>query len=163
MPTEAGPTDNDSFTGNWAWLFPITYLIHISEEYWGGFPVWISRFWGVENSKSDFLIWNGAAWLLMSVGVALTIKTKSYRWLLVGFGTVVLINGTVHVVASIVTSSYSPGLISGLLLFIPLGLITLLRARRKVNPRTFRAGVVVGTLMHAVVVLLAFGFARLSA
>ncbi len=79
------------------------------------------------------------------------------------FGTVVLINGLVHAIASVVTFSYSPGLVSGLLLFIPLGAITLRRAREQVNRRTFRAGVIVGLVMHAVVVLLAFSFARISA
>ena len=99
---------------------------------------------------------------MMMVGVALALRTKSYRWLLVSFGTVVLINGLVHAGASVVTRSYSPGVISGLLLFVPLGAITLLRARSRVNRRTLRAGIIVGVLMHGVVVLLAFGFARIS-
>ena len=163
MPSEASSTHNDNFTGSWAWLFPLCYLIHIAEEYWGGFPAWIARFWGVESSLDNFLSWNGGAWVMMVVGVILVLWTKSYRWLLVSFGTVFLVNGLVHAISSVVTLSYSPGLISGLLLFIPLGVITLLRAREHVNRRTFRAGVIVGVLMHAVVVLLAFGFAKLSA
>jgi hypothetical protein len=163
MPAEASPTRTESFTGSWAWLFPAAYLLHIAEEYWGGFTAWITRFWGVESSSTNFLIWNGAAWALMSVSVLLVLKTKSYRWLLVSYGTVVLINGAVHAGASVATRSYSPGLISGVLLFIPLGSMTVLRARKSINRRTFRAGLVVGILMHAVVVLLAFGFARISA
>ena len=163
MPAEASPTRTDSFTGSWAWLFPASYLVHIVEEYWGGFPAWIARFWGVESSSGNFLSWNGGALVMMVMGVVLVLKTKSYRWLLVSFGTVVLINGLVHAVTSVVTLSYSPGLVSGLLLFIPLGAITLVRAWRSVNPRTLRAGVIVGVLMHGAVVLLAFGFARISA
>ena len=162
MPAEASPRRAESFTGNWAWLFPASYLVHILEEYWGGFPAWIARFWGVESSLSNFLSWNVGALLMMAVGVALVLKTKSYRWLLVGFGTVVLINGLVHAGASLVTKSYSPGLVSGLLLFVPLGVVTLVRARRYVNRRTLRAGIIVGILMHMFVVLLAFGFARIS-
>ena len=163
MPAEASPRHADSFIGNWAWLFPLSYLVHILEEYWGGFPAWIARFWGVESSLSNFLSWNGGALVMMMVGIMLVLKTKSYRWLLVSFGMVVLINGLVHAIASVVTKSYSPGLISGLLLFIPLGAITLMRAREKVNRRTFRAGLIVGVLMHMFVVLLAFGFANISA
>ncbi|HKR01032.1 MAG TPA: HXXEE domain-containing protein [Pyrinomonadaceae bacterium] len=163
MAAEAGPTSTDTFTGNWAWLFPLSYLVHIAEEYWGGFPAWIARFWDVESSSSNFLSWNGGALIMMALGVALSLRTKSYRWLLVSFGTVILVNGLAHALASVATWSYSPGVISGLLLFIPLGTITLLRARGSVNRRTFRAGVIVGVLMHVVVVLLAFGFARLSA
>jgi hypothetical protein len=162
LPAEAIPTRTDSFTGNWAWLFPASYLVHIAEEYWGGFPAWIARFWGVESSISNFLSWNVGAWVMMTVGVVLVLKTKSYRWLLVSFGTVILINALAHVGASILTRSYSPGLISGLLLYIPLGTITLLRARQRVNRRTLRAGLIVGFVMHMFVVLLAFGFARIS-
>jgi hypothetical protein len=162
MPAEASPTSSDSFTGNWAWLFPAAYLIHIAEEYWGGFPAWIARFWGVESSLSNFLSWNAGAWVMMTLGVALALKTKSYRWLPVSFATVQLINGVVHALASVVTLSYSPGLVSGLLLFVPLGLFALSRARTRVNRSTFRAGIILGVVMHAVVVLLAFGFARIS-
>ena len=164
MPADASPTRSDKFTGNWAWLFPITYLVHIAEEYWGDFPAWITRFWGVESSLSNFLSWNGGALVMMTVGVLLVLWTKSYRWLLVSFGTVVLINGVAHTLASLLTLSYSPGLVSGLLFYVPLGVMTFKRARRaSVNRRTLRAGVIVGVLMHVVVVVLAFGFARLSA
>jgi hypothetical protein len=164
MSVEANATRHESFTGSWAWLFPLTYLVHIAEEYWGGFPAWIARFWGVESSSGNFLSWNGGALVMMAVGVWLVLKTKSYRWLLVSYATVVLINGLVHAGASALTKSYSPGLISGLLLFIPLGVHTLFwRARRRVNRRTFRAGVIVGFLMHMFVFLLAFGFAKISA
>lgn len=100
---------------------------------------------------------------MMAVGVAIVLRTKSYRWLLVSFGTVFLVNGLVHAGASLVTKSYSPGLISGLLLFVPLGAMTLMRGHHLVNRRTFHAGIIVGVLMHGVVVLLAFGFARISA
>ena len=153
----------ESFTGSWAWLFPATYLAHIAEEYWGGFPAWIARFWGVESSNANFLAWNFGALFMMCVGVVLVLSTKSYRWLLVSSGTVVLINGVVHTAASVATWSYSPGVISGLLFYVPLGLVTLLRAKRSVNARTTRAGVIVGVIMHVVVVLLAFGFARIAA
>lgn len=163
MTAKPDATRADKFIGSWAWLFPVSYLAHIAEEYWGGFPAWIARFWGVESSDANFLSWNGGAWVMMCVGVALVLWTKSYRWLLVSFGTVVLINGVVHALASVVTWSYSPGLVSGLLLYVPLGLFTLRRAKGTVNARTLRAGVVVGVLMHAVVVLLAFGFAALAA
>ena len=105
MPAEAAQTQTLSFTGNWAWLFPISYLVHIAEEYWGGFPAWIARFWGVESSLSNFLSWNVGALIMMALGVAVALKTKSYRWLLVSFGTVVLINGLVHAGASVLTRS----------------------------------------------------------
>ena len=163
MTAEPDAKRADRFVGSWAWLFPLSYLAHIAEEYWGGFPSWIARFWGVESSDANFLAWNGGALVMMCVGVALVLWTKSYRWLLVSFGTVVLINAVAHALASVVTWSYSPGLVSGLLLYVPLGLFTLRRAKESVNARTLRAGVIVGVVMHAVVVLLALGFAKIAA
>ena len=163
MTAEPDATRADKFIGSWAWLLPASYLAHIAEEYWGGFPAWIARFWGVESSVANFLAWNGGALVMMCVGVALVLLTKSYRWLLVSFGTVVLINGAVHALASVATWSYSPGLITGLLLYVPLGLFTLRRAKERANARNIRAGIIVGVVMHAVVVLLAFGFARIAA
>jgi hypothetical protein len=150
------------FIGSWAWLFPVSYLVHITEEYLGDFPRWISRIWGVETSSANFLSWNGAALVLMTVSVLVVLKTRSFRWLLVAFGTSVLVNALAHLLGTIGTGSYSPGLVSGLVLFLPLGAITLRRAWIGVNRRTFRVGVMVGLLMHAAVVLLAFGFARIS-
>jgi hypothetical protein len=54
MKSDASTTSNHNFIGSWVWLFPFSYLIHIAEEYWGGFPAWIARFWGVESSLSNF-------------------------------------------------------------------------------------------------------------
>ena len=153
---------SESFIGSWVWLFPLSYLVHITEEYLGDFPRWISRIWGVETSSANFLSWNGAALALMTVSVLVVLKTRSFRWLIVAFGTSVLINALAHLLGTIVTGSYSPGLVSGLVLFLPLGAVTLRRAWVGINRRTFRVGVIVGLLMHAAVVLLAFGFARLS-
>jgi hypothetical protein len=143
------------------WLFPVSYLVHITEEYLGDFPRWISRIWGVESSSANFLSWNGAALVLMTVSVLVVLGTRSFRWLLVAFGTSVLINAMAHLIGTIGTGSYSPGLVSGLVLFLPLGAFTLRRAWVGINRRTFRVGVIVGFLMHAAVVLLAFGFARI--
>jgi hypothetical protein len=163
MAVQALSERKDSFAGGWAWLFPATYLVHIAEEYWAGFPAWIARWWGVESSPAHFLAWNGGALVMMAVGLILVLKTLSYRWLLVSFGTVILINALSHALGTVVTGSYSPGLASALLLWVPLGLFTVRRGLRVVNARTFRAGVIVGVLMHMVVVLLAFGAARLAA
>lgn len=156
---EASPYRKESFVGNWAWAFPATYLAHIAEEHWNDFNGWVAGVWGVENSDAHFLIWNGAALLLMLVGVALMLKTKSFRWLIISFGVVVLINGLLHLIGSIVTWSYSPGLITSLLFWFPLGATTLFRAWRQVkNRRVFHAGVIVGIMMHVCIIIIVFGF-----
>ena len=145
--------------GSWVWLFPLTYLIHIAEEQWGGegFPAWVARFGGVPFTPANFLALNVGACLLMTVGLVLVLRFRAMRWLLCSFATVVLLNGLAHLAASLLTASYSPGLISGLLLWAPLGAAALARLRSRLTGRSFWSGVTVGLLMHAVVALLAFG------
>ena len=139
------------------WLFPATYAAHILEEWRGGegFPAWWSRLMGAELSVERFLALNLYALAGMTLGVALAAFFRQMRWLLVGFGAVVLINATAHLAASAATRSYSPGVVSGALLWLPLGAWTLAAGRRGLSRRDFGVGLAVGLLMHAAVTLLA--------
>lgn len=138
-----------------AWLFPLTYVLHLCEEYWGGegFPSWISRIAGVSFTKHEFLLLNSIAIVMMTVGAALIYK-HSWRWLLTALGGIVLLNGLLHLVFSILTWSYSPGLISGVLCWMPLGLFTIYRQWSLAARRSFVIGVFLALGLHAVVSLL---------
>ncbi|HEY9284048.1 MAG TPA: HXXEE domain-containing protein [Pyrinomonadaceae bacterium] len=142
----------------WGWLFPATYAVHIVEEWRGGegFPAWWSRLTGVELSAERFLALNAYALAGMTLGVVLAALFRQMRWLLVGFGAVVLVNALAHVAASAATRSYSPGAISGALLWLPLGALTLAAGRKDLSRRDFGVGLAVGVVMHAAVTLLAF-------
>ena len=141
----------------WGWLFPATYCVHSFEEWRGGegFPAWFSRVMGAELTVERFLALNAYALAGMTLGVVLAMLFRQMRWLLAGFGAVVLINGFAHVAASAATRSYSPGVISGALLWLPLGAWTLAAARRSLSRRDFGVGLAAGVLMHAAVTLLA--------
>ncbi len=91
----------------------------------------------------------------MVVGSVMVLKIESMRWLLISFATVVLLNGLLHLAASLVTVSYSPGLFTGLLLWVPLGALVLFGSRTGTTRRAFHAGVIVGIAIHAIVSLLA--------
>ena len=156
---DVAPTaQRKSIAGGWVWLIPATYLVHIAEEQWGGegFPVWITRMGGAHYAPAHFLQLNGLAWLLLLIGVVLALKVGRLRWLIISFGTVILLNGLAHLIGSIVTNSYSPGLFSGLLLWVPLGAYTLVRAWKRARHRTFWVSVIVGFVIHSVVTLIAF-------
>ncbi|HEY0005994.1 MAG TPA: HXXEE domain-containing protein [Pyrinomonadaceae bacterium] len=161
--TSAASIHPEDLRGQWVWLFPATYLVHIAEEYLGDFPGWVSSFGYARITPSDFLQLNALAWLLMVLGIILALITPHMRWVIISFGTIVFLNGLAHSLASIATASYSPGLISGLLLWIPLGAWTLRRARRSATRRSLLAGIVAGFLIHAVVSLLAFMGGRIPA
>jgi Protein of unknown function with HXXEE motif len=163
--TSTAPTRRErKLAGSWVWLFPVTYFLHIAEEYWGEFPLWVSRFGGggAAYTSTRFLLLNGAALLLMVVGVILALKLARLRWLVISFGVSVLMNALTHVIASLATHSYSPGLSTGLLFWVPLGAYTLHRSWRVVRPRTFWASAAVGALIHAVVNMIALSGGRIG-
>lgn len=148
----------------WGWLFPATYALHILEEVWGGegFPAWLAHFAGVNLAGGQFLTWNIVALLLMTAGVVLAWRFRRLRWLLVAYAVAFLLNAFSHLAASLYTASYSPGLISGLLLWLPFGAWSLLRFRKTVSRRQQRAGLLVGLLMHCVVLALTLLGERLN-
>ena len=154
MESEArGRVERATWTGAWGWLFPATYLIHILEEWRGGegFTAWMARVAGVELSAGEFLCWNAVALLLMSAGIVLTLRFKTFGWLLLAYGTAFLLNALSHLAASLYTVTYSPGLASGLLLWLPLGALALVYLKPTLTRRARRAGLLVGLLIHCVV------------
>lgn len=140
----------------WGWLFPASYALHILEEWRGGegFPAWFARLTGVELAAGEFLLWNVVALVLMSASIVLTIRFKHLRWLLLAYATAFLLNALSHLIASLYTISYSPGLVSSLLLWLPLGALALLRFRKTLSRRGRRAGLLVGLLIHCIVLSL---------
>ena len=140
------------------WLLPLTYLAHIAEEYWGGvgFPEWISSHTSLWLTTTRYLQLNTAFWMAMSLAVLAAALSGRGVWLLVPLSTVVLINGLLHMVSSIATRSYSPGLVTGLVLWVPLGGALLFRLRSILRPVPFFLGAVAGVLLQGVVAVLAF-------
>lgn len=146
--------------GRWIWLFPLTYLAHIAEEYLGGFGEWASQVTGVRLANNEILMWNGIGWAAMTAGVALAARSPKWRWVVTTLGGIVLINALLHVGASIATRSYSPGVITGLLLWLPLGLYGLRHEWRRAARSTFWKGLAGMLVFHVVVGLGVFVFWR---
>jgi hypothetical protein len=142
----------------WTWLFPLTYMIHASEEFFAGerFYNWVSRVAGADLSREDFLAINAIALMVMVIAVLAINATASAAWLTATFGFIVAFNGSLHVVSSLVTWSYSPGTVSGLLVWIPLGVYALRRSYREMAPQDFRRGIIAGVVVHALVMAVAF-------
>lgn len=135
------------------WAFPATYLLHATEEYCCGetFPVWISRLAGAHFTAAAFLWLNGIAMLLMLGAAWLATRGTRARSLAIALATVVTINGLAHVAGSLATWSYSPGVVTGALLWLPLGVLTLHRAHQQCTRRELIAGTLLGVLAHAAV------------
>jgi hypothetical protein len=145
------------------WLFPPTYVIHLGEEYLAadGFPLWAERTLAIQFSNAEFTAWSALALGLMCLGGWLVSRDPKFRFIEIALAVAVLGNVAVHVFTSILTWTYSPGLVSGVLIWIPLGTLRLQRARRALTRRGYIAGVYLGlsvVLITIAVVVGAFVF-----
>ena len=149
--------------GAWLWLFPLAYGLHIAEEHWLRFPAWLAGLDRPFVSSSQFLFLNAVCWLLMVAAVLLIRARSSRAWLVVTLAAILGINAGLHLLGSIVTGTYSPGSVTGALLYIPL----VVYALRQVLPRVdrglaVRAGIL-GLAIHGGVMLLAANLSVLLA
>ena len=144
--------------GSWILLFPATYLAHIAEEYWGGLPARTAELTGLGVPEAAFLGANALFWVLMLTASVLILRRPSRAPLVVALATIVTINATLHVGGALLTASYSPGLVSGVLLWLPLGVFALARGHRALSQRSFRSGVLVGLVAHLLVPVVGVGF-----
>ena len=143
----------------WPLLFPSFYGLHVAEEFWcgDGFADWLATTTGANISESEFLIINGIAWPLMLFAALMAIRHERLAWLTISLATIVLVNGAAHLLSSVLTGTYSPGMLTGTLLYLPLGIFGFRRSNRTAGGRHFSTAVAVGILLHAVVFIVAYG------
>lgn len=141
----------------WLWLFPLIYLVHITEEYWAGTALSLtrSRMRGANLSPTQFLILTGMAGGLLIAGLLLAQKFRFLPWLMTCVGTVMLVNGLVHLSGSLRLDRYTPGLITGILILFPFGLLVTIRLRRIMSRRGYWSAIFVAVGIQASISLLA--------
>lgn len=137
------------------WLLVAAYAAHLAEEYFGGFPEWFALIAGNPMPRDVFLIINAVALAAMAAAAGAATRREPFGWLAIGIATILLVNGAAHLFASLVTGTYSPGLITGVVLYLPLGQLALIRAWHQVSPSFFWRGAGAGVAAHAVVTLTA--------
>ncbi len=140
----------------WLWVFPITYLIHIAEEYWGGegYPAYILRLRGVHMSTTRFLGAQSVGVILVTVGVILARRFNFPQMMLIILGSIVLVNGITHTITALSIMRYGPGLWSSIFIWMPLGIFTLLRFRNAVNRKRYWIAIAIGVGVNVVVGIL---------
>lgn len=143
--------------GWWIWLFPLTYVLHVSEEYFGGegFTRWMAQGGGKAMSDTKFIALTSIGFLLVGAGMMLVRARRSMWWILLTLSTVFLINTLSHTAYTLLMHSYSPGLVTAWLLWAPLGTFVFFRLYSVFKPKTFWLSVLIGTAIHLVVSLLA--------
>jgi len=146
----------------WAWLFPVTYALHILEEAHAGEGLgrWIGHVIGRQLGSRDFYLANGLLWLAMVAAISLFRTGRPVIWLLAALGSIVTVNGIGHLVGTIMVRIYSPGLVTGVVLWVPLGLFALWRTRTVGPMGVWYSGVFSGVVLMVCVGLLALTLSK---
>jgi hypothetical protein len=131
------------------WLFPVTYAAHMIEEYFvgGGFPVWAERALAIQLSNREFVAWNTFAFLLICLGALLVSRYPRLRWIEISIAIAVLGNAAAHIVGSLATWTYSPGLLTSVFVWSPFGCLRLQTVSRGSSRRARFVGTWVGVLV----------------
>ena len=149
----------------WSWLFPLSYLIHIAEEYWGGegYPAYILRLRGVHMSTTRFLLAQSVGIILVTAGVILARRLKFLPMMLVILGTMVAVNALTHIVTALSTLSYGPGLWSSIFIWGPLGIVTVIRFKRALDDqRQYWIAIAIGVGINVVIGILTMRGGRVT-
>ncbi|MFN2532241.1 MAG: HXXEE domain-containing protein [Pyrinomonadaceae bacterium] len=113
---------------NLLYLFPLTYLIHIGEEYRAGYSQYLWRHYGIELPVRRFVALQTLGMVLMTTGVMLALNLGVPNTMLVILAAVTMGNSLIHVAKSTAGLVYEPGLVSSVLIWMPVSSITLVTA-----------------------------------
>lgn len=136
-----------------SWLIPITYLIHIAEEYWGGegYSAYIYRLRGVEMSPTRFLVAQAIGFMLVVAGIILARRFNFPGMMLVILTMTMMGNGLTHTYNAIVAQSYNPGLLSSVLIWLPMGTFAVVRFYRATTKARYWTAIAIGIGINVVV------------
>ena len=142
------------------WLFVPAYVIHLAEEWFADFPGWLQRITARPLPDEAFLIINAVALALLIGAIHLATRSERFGWMAVAVATIMLVNTVAHAAGAALTRSYAPGLISAVVLYVPLGSLTMIRALDHAGRKHVARGIITGVVVHAVVSALAFASTR---
>jgi len=141
-----------------AWLIPPAYLLHLIDEYFSGagFNNWYSSVFQVDFTINDFITINSVGFAVTVLIVILYSFNKTNIFLIAMLGSLFFINGLVHPFVSIVTATYSPGTLTGVLIYLPLGFLIFKNIFPLLPEQQRSLSVVTGFVIQLIVALIAF-------
>lgn len=139
------------------WPLVAAYALHVAEEWFGGFPDWLQLVVGRPMPGTAFLIINAVAFVLLIAGIRSATQSERSGWIAIAVATIFLVNALAHAAGAVLTRSYAPGLISAVVLYVPLGALTMIRAVDQADRAQISRGVIAGVGIHLLVFVLAWG------
>lgn len=114
-------------------LFPVAQALHVWEE-WPGFPRWARRFASAEYSDRAYVVTHVAAVSTALLAVllvrALPDPIVIFAFFALIFGPGVSWNAMFHTGAALRSRTYCPGVVTGLLVYVPLSVLLAVLAVR---------------------------------
>jgi hypothetical protein len=112
-----------------AWFLPAAYLLHLLDEYFigAGFAGWFSMLFKASLSESNFIVINAAGLTIVLLIAILYTLGKANNIVLATVGSLFFINGIIHPLVSFLTATFSPGTITGVIIYLPFGLIVFIK------------------------------------
>jgi hypothetical protein len=143
------------------WLFPLTSVVHFGDELFvgGGFYTYVTAIGGIRVSPARFA--SATLFAFLSITIAAWVARKRYDWVLFVLAALVLTNALTHLGESLATHSYSPGLASGLVLWLPFGGAILYSGFTRSRTPAWWLGLVLGTVMNIAILLFTMHLGRI--
>lgn len=139
----------------WLALFPASYVVHFVEEYWGGegYPAYLYRLRGVLMTDRRFVLLQALGFLCFIVAGLVSYLCGFPQLMIAILSSFVLCNGLSHTVTAIFDRRYGPGLIASVMLWIPLGAISIYLLIGQMGNLRLAIGIVTGFAANGVVAL----------
>ncbi|MGA7303740.1 MAG: HXXEE domain-containing protein [Rhodothermales bacterium] len=134
-------------------LLPVAVALHIAEEWFGGFTDWARLTLEIDIETAQFLSVNLVGLVLFTFGAAFAYLEPRAAWIGVSLTALVCLNAIVQASLSVAFGVYSPGTITGVLLYVPLSVIIFRWAATHLSRAGIGAAVLLGIGVHAVATL----------
>ena len=154
-----GDPSRATATPRWLLVLPLLQLAHVGEEWWGGpgFSAWTQNTLGMEIAESRFLLINAIGLVLFTAAIVAAVTDRRFAWLAAALSALFVLNGAIHLLLTLAFATYSPGVVTGVLLYLPIAGLALYTLSQRLPRPAFVGAVMVGVAIHAAVTITALG------
>jgi hypothetical protein len=104
-----------------------------------------------ELAPERFAVINASGFLLFGAGTLAAFHHPRMAWFATSLAALVGLNGVLHALATLGLGRYSPGTVTGLLLYVPLSAAVLRASSASLSPPRFAGSVALGVALHGLV------------
>lgn len=136
-------------------LLPVAVLLHQLEEWFGGFVPWMNDVLGLGVTPERFLQINAIGLLLFTAGALAAAVSPRAAWIAASIASLMALNAVVHALLTVGYGVYSPGTVTGLVIYLPLSVAALRALAKLLSGPALAGSVLLGALLHGLATLAA--------